>query len=184
MIYLALLIHKAMRYSFCLVFLLGVFTLAGCDKDQVLIKDIAGNWQVSRITYRLPSGDSTVNGTAIAGFGFRACKWKKQPDNQCDGYYQFTGQNEIRFGYNAIVEKDRRIINLYVQGMPERRDYATVEQFIQAQNDFWGGNQPYLNGNWTVVEYSDDKLVIEGSALFGRFGEANREVLTKIEMMQ
>ena len=172
-----------MKHSFCFLLLLMAFMLAGCDKDYVLIKDIAGNWQVRQITYHLPAGDSTVSGPVIANFGFRSCKWKKQPDNQCDGYYQFTSQNEIEFGYNTVVEKDRRIINFYVQGMPERRNYATVEQFIQAQNDFWGGNQPYLNGNWTVVEYTDQKLVIEGNASLRRFGEANgREILTRIEM--
>lgn len=171
-----------MKYTFfASVLLLTSFLFAGCDEDYALIKDVSGTWNITQITYKVATGDSVVKGQAMGTFNFDKCRLKKEHDYQCDGYYQFINQNKIAFGYNVI--KDDNTLGIYIKKIPARGDYRSPEEYQVAQAAFWGGNQPNLNGSWTIVEQTDNELVIEGDATLGYFGSpATKGAQTEVRM--
>jgi hypothetical protein len=95
---------KALR-----LFLFGSLALlfAGCSKDTVLLKEIAGHWQVSKITFKYSSGDSVVTGPGIGTFYFGACRWQKKEDDACKGHYQFGSGDRTNYGYAVFAERNR-----------------------------------------------------------------------------
>jgi hypothetical protein len=123
-----------------------------------------------------------VTGPQLGQFNFSNCKWQKESDNQCDGSYTFSGQNQITFGYNTVAGEDKSM-SIYIQNLPKSSQYASQNEFIQAQAAFWGGNQPSLNGPWKIKILTDNIAQIEGSASLGYQGDRNsRSAPLLIEM--
>lgn len=163
-----------MKNTFSTLSVLIVLLLAGCNQNQAMVKDLAGDWQIRTVTYRLPEGDSTVTGPRTGTFHLEACKWEQEKDNQCNGYYQFSEQNRIRFGYNATRQENK--INIYVLDQPQRSKYNSVEGYKQAQAAFWGSSQPNLHGIWKINRKTGQQLEIYGWSLINHYGNPGADV--------
>lgn len=136
--------------------------LTACDQNNVLIKDIAGTWQVGSITYHLGTGDSLMAGPGLGTIQFAACKWQKELDNQCSGSYQFTGGNRIGLGYNVTAQDDA--LRIFLSGEPRRSDYNSVSSYKEGLQAFSGSNQPLLDVQWKIERQTDSELILSGSS--------------------
>lgn len=150
--------------SFVLFVFLALFH-SGCNQDTVLLKEIAGTWQVSRITYKFDSGNSVVTRPGLGTFYFEKCRWRQEEDEACDGYYQFGNSKRTHYGY-ATFAKSNRISFFLAPGEPERDSYSSVSSYNAAQAAYWG-DQPRFNTIWDIVRRSDDELVISGTLVQG-----------------
>jgi|GEM_PF-3236566 len=163
------------------LFVALVLLAAGCNKDTVLIKDMAGTWQVSQITYHLGTGDSLATGPDLGTFEFEACKWQKESDNQCPGAYRVGTGNRIPFGYNATAEtNDMRI---HITGEPRRGDYPSVSGYYEALQAYAGGNQPLLDTQWDITGRTDKAMTLSGTARIDHAGpQTIQSVKTTIKL--
>jgi hypothetical protein len=153
-----------------IAFCVGITSFISCEKHEYeLVNKLSGGWKVTKLTYQVANGDSVVTRADLGQFNFSRCQWHRESDNRCDGWYRISGQNQISFGYNT-VENDKSM-NVYIRNLPKQSDYASQNEFLQAQATFWGGNQPNLNGPWKIKVLTDNTAQIEGSALLGYLGE-------------
>jgi hypothetical protein len=153
------------KYYSLLLFLLFVPFTSGCSKDTVLLKEIAGTWQVSKITYKYSNGNSVVTGPDLGTFYFEECRWRREEDEACDGYYQFGNGKRTRYGY-ATFARSNRISFFLAPGEPEREHYSSVSSYQAAQAAYWG-DQPRFNTIWDIVRRTDRELVISGTLVRG-----------------
>jgi hypothetical protein len=151
-----------MKKALLMPFWAALVLVTGCDRDNMLIKDIAGTWQVGSITYRLVSGDSLMAGPGLGTIRFDACKWQKESDNLCSGSYQFAGNNAIAFGHNATARED--VLRISLAGEPRRSDYNSVSSYYEALQAYAGGNQPLLDVQWKIERQTESELVLSGSS--------------------
>lgn len=163
------------------LFVALVLLAAGCNKDNVLIKNIAGTWQVGSVTYHLSTGDSLVSGPNLGTFAFEACKWQKESDNQCPGAYQLGSGNRIAFGYNATAETNE--LRIYLSDEPRRGDYPTVSGYYEALRAYTGGNYPLLDTQWDIAGRTDNAMTITGAARIDYAGpQTIQQVKTTIKL--
>ena len=147
------------------LFVLLVLLSASCSKDAKLSKEIAGTWRVAEITFKYSNGDSVVTGPNIGTFYFGACRWQKEKDDACKGYYQFKRGNRTNYGYAAFAEKNR-ISFFLLPGEPEMANYSSMTSYKAAQAVYWG-DQPRFNTIWDILHRTDDQLLITGTLVHG-----------------
>jgi hypothetical protein len=120
-----------------IIFPLLAFLLLGCNKDQQLVNDLDGTWQVQSIT----AIDETNKALPSEGYiSFEKCK-DQQEEGKCDGAFQFGNEAEVSFRYSAFVTGDDKTINI----LPDEQE------------------APYtLKHGWQILKKEKNKLEIEG----------------------
>lgn len=123
-----------------------------------LFQKLQGNWQVDKIMYSLPAGDSTAQSPA-AQFSFNG---GNNPAEQHEGYYQLNGKNKYTFLYqldgNGAPSAELILAVLSPPGQPLNR----LSFF---------GSQPDFSAIWTVTELPGEIVKLNGQATLRRGGK-------------
>ncbi|GAB2551738.1 hypothetical protein [Spirosoma aerophilum] len=139
---------KLRRNQLIWIWLISQLLVVGCKQEDVtLLRDIAGDWQISQITFRkeLSNGygsDSTVQyQKAIIHFA--------KNDKSGEGWYSFDGQEKVPFFFYARPKPENNL-------------------FINVGTKAGPGLHPSisLNGEAPFLERSNNKLILDFEAGF------------------
>lgn len=143
-------------FSFLLACL---FASSACNKDQKLIGDIEGEYNIETvINYK--NGEGTPAAFSSGRIFFQDCKMKDGVGGNCDGWYEFAGKPRVDFQYYTEKQGGKKIVHI-------RNLSSWNEPKITGDFEFRSeGNAMILDGieetggadGVTTTSYSDIKL--------------------------
>ncbi len=133
---------KMKKHFYFFIFLLLLF-LSACNKDQVLVNKLAGEWEIQQITFTADGKDSVA--TAPVGvFYFGDCKYGRE---RCRGYYELEGQARVEIGYSTDV-----------------RGYNT-DGYPQLNMTWFSKAKVLFSGRYAMENFSRKSMSLSGSAI-------------------
>lgn len=124
-----------------ILILIVFLSLLACNKDQVLLRDVAKNWEIDKLTFvntnpSLPDSVVQVQGN----FNIERCKLNDTNGTGCGGYYEWQGISRVNAQFLPDESRNTIFINiLETQDLP-------VD----------------LRGNWNIESLSKDAMILSG----------------------
>lgn len=134
-----------------IIFSLLTSMLFACNKDQQLVNNLDGKWQVQSIA----AIDQTNHTLPQKGYiSFVKCT-NQQEEGKCDGTFQFGNEAEVNFRYSAFTNGDNKSINI----LPDEPE------------------APYtLRNSWQILTKEKSRLQIEGTFFIYKEARSPEEV--------
>ena len=118
--------------------MVAVTAFISCKKEQALINKIEGTYKIEKLIYITSTGDSVISFSNSTMF-FDQCALKKQVAQQCNGYYEISGQKRMSFDYLPRKESGKVIMNI---------------------NSFDFDATPYFGGSYIIENLTDNSLTL------------------------
>ena len=137
---------KLFRNFACLLFLILIIS---CDKDQKLIGEIEGEYEVETII-NFQNGQATPATFSAGRIYFEDCKMKDGTGGNCNGWYEFEGNTRVTFQYNTRKESGDKVIAI-----------ANLSSF--AEPKILGSFKFKIDGNNLLLDGIEETGGVDGS---------------------
>lgn len=146
-----------MKTKIISIFILGVIILTSCNKDQKLIAEIAGEYQIDQIT-NYNKGKSVEVNLSSGIIYFDNCNMKDEIGSNCTGWYQIDNKQKVNFQYYTRKDKGKKFITISNPSSFEEPTIIGYYEFEkQGKNLIFKGVPGDTNGV-SYSEYSDIKF--------------------------
>lgn len=152
------------------VFLLSIIAfvfISGCKKEK-LLKQIDGNWKITKVVYSggTLNSDSVVSNPATTLF-FEKCSVKDSKSvSNCFGKFGVAG-NVVAFNY-SFQKQENGETTLGIYATPPTSNIENYNEVIK-----------HISGTYEILELSNSKLRIKSTCCTNWFGGADNTYQTR-----
>ncbi|NEU08486.1 hypothetical protein GZH53_09215 [Flavihumibacter sp. R14] len=139
--------------------LLFLMFMISCDKDQKLIAEIEGEYEVETII-NFQNGQGIPATFSAGRIYFEDCKMKDGTAGNCNGWYEFEGKSRVTFQYNTRKEGDDKVIAITnLSNFTEPKIMGSFKFEIDGNNLILNGIEESGGADGSTVKwYSDIRL--------------------------